>query len=396
MEIRSSLHRLSSASSMAASSAQQGAPLKLGSIIEVMVQARLGENRFLLQPLPCGETLSAFSRVDLPISQRIHIQVIRLGNTPELRLLPLSIRSEAAVPKALRELLPKQANIDELIKLLGLVSKSPPSDLPDSVRSAMETFSAVLPEKAQLCTAEGLKRAIHDSGLFFEAKLAADLAGEIPSFFGKDLKARLLHLLAVIHAFVPKTEKDASLSSPREKFPAPDRLSFSQSQLQIEDNSSLSRSSRLDSLALKTEGVLAKITVDQLASQPQDNGAVTLQLTIPFTEGTYQDNAKLLITSDGAGACHETLSSSWTATIGLQPPGIGKFNARIVWNGSSLEAMLWSDQEDTETLMRSHCELLRARLEAAGLEAGKIMVLDQPPRSMPEENDKPTLLDLHA
>jgi flagellar hook-length control protein FliK len=136
--------------------------------------------------------------------------------------------------------------------------------------------------------------------------------------------------------------------------------------------------------------------VDQLASQPQDNAPAALQLTIPFTDGNHQDSARLFITPDTSETSGKDSPSSWTAAIELQPPGIGKFNARLVWNGARIEATLWSDREETGALMRSHCELLRARLEQAGLEAGKITVLDQPPASTPKKTDTLPLLDLHA
>jgi len=86
---------------------------------------------------------------------------------------------------------------------------------------------------------------------------------------------------------------------------------------------------------LKSRRCAGQNTVDQLASQPKDNGAISLQLNIPFAEGNYQDIAKLHIASEGAAAHDELINPAWTATIELQPPGMGAFNARIVWNGSA-------------------------------------------------------------
>jgi hypothetical protein len=385
----------SSTFSMAATPTRQAAPLKLENIIEVIVQARLGENQFLLQQLPGGETLSAFSHVDLPLSQRIQIQVVHMGSTPELRILPLSTQVVAVVPQALRELLPKQAGIGELIKSLELLSRTNSSNLPDSVRFAIENLTAAIPKTKQLFTPKGLQNAVRNSGLFLEATLAANLTNKNP-FFGNDIKARLLNLLAAIQESVPSTSEGTSASQLRKNSLPPGPAAFSQSVSEIENGNSNSEIIDLDKLVLKTEGALAKIIVDQLASQPQDNGGVTMQLTIPFTEGNYQDTAQLVINSDGSAACNENQLPSWTAAIELQPPGIGKFNAHIVWNGSHIDATLWSDREETEVLMQSHCELLRARLEQIGLEAGNIIILDQPPVLPPKKTDKLTLLDVLA
>ncbi|MGZ8957316.1 MAG: hypothetical protein ACXW0G_05745, partial [Methylosarcina sp.] len=201
----------SSISSIAATPIRQAVPLKLGNIIEVIVQARLGENQFLLQQLPGGETLSAFSHVDLPLSQRIQIQVVHLGSTPELRILPLSTQAEAVVPQALRELLPKQVGIGELIKSLELLSRTNSSNLPDSVRLAIKNFTAAIPKTKQLFTLKGVQNAVRNSGLFLEATLAANLTNKNP-FFGNDIKARLLNLLAAIQESVPSTSEGTSAS----------------------------------------------------------------------------------------------------------------------------------------------------------------------------------------
>jgi hypothetical protein len=364
----------SSNASIAATPTRQAAPLKLGNIIEVIVQARLGGNQFLLQRLPGGETLSAFSHIDLPLSQRIQIQVVHLGSAPELRILPVPTQAEAVVPQALRELLPKQVGIGELIKSLELLSRTNSSNLPDSVRLAIENLTAAIPKTKQLFTPKGLQDALRNSGLFLEATLAANLTNKNP-FFGNDIKARLLSLLAAVQESVPSTSEGTSALQLQKNSLPPGSADFSQSVPEIENGNSNSEIIDLDKLVLKTEGALAKVIIDQLASQPQDNGVVTMQLTIPFKEGNYQDTVQLVINSDGSATCNdENPLSSWTAAIELQPPGIGKFNAHIVWNGSRIDTTLWSDREETQVLMQSHCELFRARLKQVGLEAGNIII----------------------
>lgn len=390
MEIPPFLRPVSATSPLSDAPAPQQESLKPGSVIEVTVKARLGENRFLLQRSADGKTLSAFSRIDLPLNQKLHLQLAHPGNPPEFRLLPLPARTEEAIlPKVLREFLPKQADIGELIKFWEGLSRNPDTNPPDSIRFAMDSLIAALPEKTQLFTADGLKKALLESGLFHEAQLAAQLTSGTP-FPGNDLKARLLHLLSVVRAAMPRTAEETSAAKFPENSPA------QPSPLQTGNDHALPEMTILDRLALKAEGALAKITVDQLASQPQDGGPAALQLTIPFTDGNYQDSARLFITPDTSEAFSEDSPSSWTATIELQPPGIGKFNARLVWNGSRIEATMWSDREETGALMRGYCELLRARLDQAGLETGNITVLNQPPVSTPKKTDALPLLDLHA
>jgi hypothetical protein len=525
MEIRSPAHLASIAS--AAPTAGQAASLKVGAILEVMVQARLGDNRFQLRPLPEGEPLTGISLTELSVGQRLQVQVARLGAMPELRILPAETPAPETIPKALRELLPKQADINELAAMLRRLPASASPGLPEPVRVAAARLAAMLPQAENLMTPDGLQKAVRNSGLFLEASLAAVLTdgAALPE---NDFKARLLNLLAVLQqaeggkpAAVPKypirktTLPAAQAASPRSakearegtseadmpnpekagqkpegasakmtagplpsqpqgkgavtlpiprtpnvtlppvekaqndggaalEVPDPQKLapategssprivahqpashpdlqkSESAGPASVPKNSppemalptaqnaanSLAQKARdgianpdlidLEKLAQKAEGALARITVDQLASQPRDDGAVSLQLNLPFIEGDYRDNIKLRIASEGSSGADERADSSWTATIELQPPGLGAFNARIVWNGTQIDACLWSDREETRNSMNQAAETLRVRLEQVGLATGSLTVLDRPPSPPSAAADTQPLLDLRV
>jgi hypothetical protein len=717
MEIRNSA-TLSNAAATAASP-QQIASLKLGAILDVVVQARMGENRFQLQRLPGGESLTAISQADLAVGQRLQVQVSRLGTLPELHILPAEPPKPEVVPKALRELLPKQIDWKELTALVSRLPSSKSSNLPGPVHLAVERLAAALPQAEKLMTPEGLQKAVRNSGVFLEASLASVLAdgdGDGAPLPENDLKARLLNLLAVLQqeaggdarpqalkqasvppplgttpsrtvaqapeeagdqailnpdkvrpnsesalpktagdalalqgqgkgvaerqfpaaqsapwpsapqreepsvgqvqaetktaapapeqgaakvavdkvahplehlaAALPQAEKlmtleglqkairnsgvflEASLASvladgdgapqpendlkarplnllavlqqeaggdagpqalkqasvppppgttpsrtaaqaPEEagdqailnpdkvrpnsesalpktagdalalqgqgkgvaerQFPAaqsapwpsaPQREEPSVGQAQAETKTaapapeqgaakivvdkaahpmdlqksekewlaagakpqpfethpltarsapplpsltgnaedSVSRLEAIDlnQLAQKVEGALAKIAVDQLASQLHDDGTVCLQLNLPFVAGNYPDNAELSITSEGGSPVEDRPNSAWTATLQLQPPGMGAFNARIIWNGTQIDACLWSDREETADRIGQATETLRARLQQAGLAVGALTVLDRPPASPVTETLGLHLLDLLA
>ncbi|WP_157203453.1 flagellar hook-length control protein FliK [Methylomicrobium agile] len=708
MEIRNSA-ALSNVAATAASP-QQIESLKLGTILDVVVQARMGENRFQLQRLPGGESLTAMSQAELTVGQRLQVQVSRLGALPELRVLPAEPPGPEVVPKALRELLPKQIDLKEFAAMVGRLPSSNSSNLPGPVHVAVERLAAALPQAEKLMTPEGLQKAVRNSGVFLEASLAAALAEGAP-LPENDLKARLLNLLAVLQpgeggkaaaparslrqesasppgtapsetaapapeeagdqailnpakvpqraetalppptgkalppqsqvksaaegqlpaspsapwppatrpeekigapapaeteTFAPKPEQSAAklavdkaaspaaerlvtvlpqaaklmtpeglqkavrnpgvfleaalaegaplpendlkarllnllavlqpgeggkaaaparplrqesasppgtapfqtaaqvpeeagdqavsnpdkmpqraasalptttgeplppqsqaksaavgqlpaspsapwllLTQPEEKVGAPapaetetfapkpeqsaaklaaDKAAHSTDiqtpekeglaagakpqpfetslstvrnapPLPLTDKAedSFSKPEEIDpaKLAQKAEGALAKIAVDQLASQPRDDGTVCLQLNLPFVAGNYQDNAELSIAAEG-GSPTEDRVPGWTATIQLQPPGMGAFNARIIWNGTQIDACLWSDREETADRIGQATETLRARLEQAGLAVGALTVLDRPPSSSLSETVDLHLLDLLA
>jgi hypothetical protein len=394
MEIRSPAHLLGAA--LVPVPAPQAVSLKLGAILDVIVQAQLDENRFRLQRLPDGEFLTGISRAELSVGQRLRVEVTGGGALPELRILPPESQplEVEVVPKALCELLPKQVDIRELATLLRQLPVPNSPSLPDPVNLSVERFIAALPRAEKLMTPDGLQKAIQNSGLFLEASLAAVLSdgAALPE---NDLKARLLNLLAVLQdsypgkGGVPKNLKYGANTPPAQAASPP-------FDLKTQDDFSGSDMPSLEKLAQKAEGAWAKITVDQLASQPQNEGVVALHLNIPFTEGEHVDNVKLRIASEGSAVHDEAFNPAWTAAIELQPPGMGTFNARIVWNGHRIDACLWADKEETTALLSSATETLRARLEQAGLEAGALTVLDRPPPSTPIENDIPPLLDLHV
>ncbi|WP_202053423.1 flagellar hook-length control protein FliK [Candidatus Methylomicrobium oryzae] len=696
MEIRNNA-TLSNAAATA-TSPQQIASLKLDAILDVVVQARMGENRFQLQRLPGGEPLTAMSQSELTVGQRLQVQVSRLGALPELRVVPAEPPRPEVVPKALRELLPKQIDLKELATMVGRLPSSNPSNLPGPVHLAVERLAAALPQAEKLMTPEGLQKAVRNSGVFLEASLAAALtegaplpendlkarllnllavlqpgeggkaaapaqalqqenalsppgtvpsqtaaqaseeAGDqaslnpdkvpqrtdsaLPKTIGEsllpsqskgaaegqfpaappapslatqsgekvsvpvpaaaeqsaaklaadkaansteerlaaalpqaeklmtpeglqkavrnsgvfleaslaaaltegaplpenDLKARLLNLLAVLQpgeggkaaapaqalqqenalsppgtvpsqtaaqaseeagdqaslnpdkvpqrtdSALPKTIGESLLPSQSKgaaegQFPAappapslatqsgekvsvPVPAAAEQSAAKLaadkaansvdfqkpekeglvvgakpqpfetslstarsaptlpsagKAEDSFSKPEEIDpaKLAQKAEGALAKIAVDQLASQPRDDGTVCLQLNLPFVAGNHQDNAELSITAEG-GSLAEDRVPAWTATIQLQPPCMGAFNARIIWNGTQIDACLWSDREETADRIGQTTETLRARLEQAGLAVGALTVLDRPPSSPLAETVDLHLLDLLA
>lgn len=395
MEIRSPAH-LPGVPAVAAAPAQQAASLKLGAIFNVIVQARLGENRFQFQRVSDGESLTGISLADLPIGQRLQVEVARLGVLPELRILPAEIQTLDVVPKALRELLPKQIEMKDLASILGRLPVFGFSGLSDSLRSAIERLAAALPQVEKLMTPDGLQESIQNSGLYLEASLAAVLT-EGMALPENDLKARLLTLLAALQG--SDAEKSVAMPKdlPRETVLPASQAAEPQSKIQAIDDLNEQEMLDLEKLAQKAEGALAKMTIDQLASQPRDNDAISLQLNIPFAAENYPDNAKLKITSEGSAAHDESVNPFWTATIELQPPGMGIFNARVVWNGTRIDACLWCDKEETRALMSSAAETLRARLEQAGLETGALTILDDPPSLSSESDaDMPPILDLRA
>ncbi|ADG10658.1 flagellar hook-length control protein FliK [Caulobacter segnis] len=106
---------------------------------------------------------------------------------------PQESRLLRAVRLAATEAVPRQAGLAPLMADVRAVLERP--DTPPEVRGAGEDLLARLPRAFEIATARGLKKAVEQSGVFLEARLAKTSSTEgaaAPAFPATDLKAVLL------------------------------------------------------------------------------------------------------------------------------------------------------------------------------------------------------------
>ncbi|MBI5039718.1 MAG: hypothetical protein HZB57_00435 [Gammaproteobacteria bacterium] len=119
--------------------------------------------------------------LSLSPGQNLRLEVASLKEMPVLKLLGLM--QQNPVQQVLRDVLPRQQPLPllftALARLITPATPSPtprsPSIAPEIVRLAQELL-AKLPDTARASTADGLRQAIRDSGLFLESKLAQSAA----------------------------------------------------------------------------------------------------------------------------------------------------------------------------------------------------------------------------
>lgn len=416
-----------------------------------------GGNDFLLRILDSGQLLRARSQLALFPGQILKLQVIEPGATPELKILPpeTPVTPESVlIQQALRQHLPKQQGLVELAS--SLVQAMKPEQgagavLPDGLRTALQAVLDVLPQKDALIDPEGLRQAIRNSGLFFEAKLAALADGAEAR---GDLKGLLLALVDALKNS-PAPPQTPAQDAPGRAEPQPAGILLGKpnpamrtvearvemiatqdvaqpkrvietappvtAATQAESDSGIARAapernatSSMDAAASgdgallddplggppslkglldKTEGALARLVLDQLASLSRnDSGQTAWNIQIPFTDGSHTDAAKLRIVRENkAGSQAE--QAYWTVVLELNPPGLGILHSRITLVGGRIETCFWSGSEATSNLVRSHLDLLAARLQQAGLEVGRLdTVAGPPPDDRPESQSPPIQL----
>lgn len=142
-------------------------------------------------------------RTDQPLQggETIKLEVTSLG--PQLELKPVSARTaENAIAQAVRQLLPQQGPLNDLLTNLAQIGKM--SVLPDAggranvvtdqLASLARQLLSQLPTAKQAGSAEGLKRILLDSGFFLEHKLLNPSSGTnaFRAELDHDMKAALL------------------------------------------------------------------------------------------------------------------------------------------------------------------------------------------------------------
>ncbi len=313
----------------------------------MVVDARLSTQGVLLRVLASGQLLSAQTPLDLQPGTRLRVEVATSAGADapiRLRIVadPDAASVEAAVRQAaVRRFLPRQEPLPVLLRLL----QASPSGVSEPVQRAIEGLQVSLPTRAALTTADGLQQALQNSGVFLEARLA-EAAATLD--VRQDVKAGLLKLAAAIV------------------------------QQQAEAAGTVPVDEGLNRLGRAVEGSLARVVMDQLAALPgPDQAGVVWQISLPVREGFCQEAIELLLRREPRPGQVDA-EPEWSVELELNPPGFGRFCAKLSWQQGRLQTWLWSDTIATTACIAAHTGLLEARYRQAGLEPGLLSTLTTP------------------
>ena len=152
--------------------------------------------------------------------QQLTVQVRSLGETPVLR-----IASELNTPplaQAIRALLPQQDSMTPLLASLARLAQTPQPPVPPLIRELTHAMVRNLPDTAAVTRPEGLRKAIEQSGLFLERRLAQHVApntaptSNLPpvSAIQSDFKANLVQLIQRLRNWPGSTPPPSPPPSP--------------------------------------------------------------------------------------------------------------------------------------------------------------------------------------
>ncbi len=305
--------------------------------------------------------LELIARTELALArgQPLLLKVLKGGDLPELQVTRSS-PEQTLLAQALRSALPRQGGLGTQLAGLAATWRQLPGPAADPVARVVATL---LDRPVATGTdPAGLRQAVLQSGLFFEAQLARGL------FDPQDLKGQLLRLLGRLRP---------------EAAPAPAAGT---------DDAATAGGTRepplVETLRQHAENALATIRWQQLNSLPGETGRDAvwhLALPLRTPQGEPAD-LRVRARRDGQGPGAD--ARRWTVDLSLAIEPLGPLHARLSLAGERLSATLWAELPTTAALLDEHLGLLGAGLERAGLGVAHLAALAGRP---PAPADQPAV-----
>ncbi|HQU15056.1 MAG TPA: flagellar hook-length control protein FliK [Gammaproteobacteria bacterium] len=374
--------------------------LQLGQLLAatVVTTSESGPHPLLLRI--AGRLIYAQSPTPLPQlkpGQVLQLRVESLGTLPVLKLVEEGSRGDP-VGSALRALLPRQGNLEPLLATWSTMARGAENLAlaPSSLQRLVRELFGRLADERQIITADGLRRALGDSGLFLESRLLQATGDGTPA---GDLKASLLRLLAILTRTSPNPQGTPSRVG---SGAGPDTATGNATTSQDAAARGLLASVAADNAPVnnlrgEAEGALARIQLHQLAALPRADGTTQWLFHLPVRQGDQAHLLELQVNRegtqrDGGG----TTGPRWSVLLHLDLPQLGPVHARIELRGEQVNTRLWAERPATFHRLQHFLPRLQDGLARAGLEVtGLACQCGRGPRPTAAYPDAP-VLDLKA
>lgn len=282
-------------------------------------------------------------------------------------------QSNHTVNAAVFQLLPRQSGVPSFLHdLITLVRQPAVNQLPMDVQIALETMSKLLLSRDQLAAGPGLKQAIENSGLFFEAHLAEQVAEPTRQFSWLDWKAGLFRLNHALAPYVSKMALPMNTGA-KENLPLLRHLPLiPQSRIDIEKKTGDDLPGQLGHLRMSTNGLLARLEIAQLQAGLE---GVNLgwMIELPVRSEDHADVIQLRVERDPEGLFDSDSSSSWRVEFSLDLPKLGPLHGEVRLAHTKVSVILWADTSETVSRLENEWPLLVHQLGEAGLLIGTLV-----------------------
>ena len=349
--------------------------LQVGQLLQARVLDQIQPGLLRLQ---IGNTeVLARSQAAIAPGTALKLEVVKGQPLPELRVLrepDARQRQQQVVRSAMaRQLSPPE--LRQAVSELRTLAPTPRQ------AEALRQLTTILQDSglrsAQPAPTQ-IQRAIAQSGVFHEARLAAGLPAD-PA----DSKVQLLRLLVVLR-------EDVKLPAKAER-PTGTAVEPQAATRDMGADSLLNRLIRL------VEGSIARIQLQQAVALPAEEGQrQAWQLDLPIRLPGETHEAMLRIERDDTGKA-DGMASTWAVNLAFQFDTIGTLQCRIALAGEHVSATFWCERSATHERMEKRLPVLRQAFEAQGLQVIRLAgVLGAPPEPLIKVPIPDSLLDERA
>jgi len=319
--------------------------LQVGQTLDAKVLQQIKPGLLRLQI--AATELLARSQTMPPTGSRLRLLVIKGHPIPELRILRESTaleRQQHTVRSAMARQLPP-GEVRGSLDAMRSEARSPAQA--ESVRQLANILRDTGIRLDQL-TPTQLQRAVAQSGLFHEARLAGALSPD-----QADAKTRLLQLLTLVG--------NAGTAQQKKLYPPPGGADAAAGARDTGGDSLMGRLIRL------IEASVSRIQLQQAAALPVDEGlrqAWQIDLPIQLPEETHEAMLRI----EHEAAADDDGASTWAVNLVFQFDSIGTLQTRIALAGDRVSATFWSEREKTCQRIEQRLPGLKEAFEAQGLE----------------------------
>ena len=364
-----------------------------------------------------GKLVKVSSSINTSIGQTILVEVEKT-KTDIILTVKRADQTSDVVNSALRQALPKQLPIEAfqtpLKALYQTISQT--KDLAfiknlstDSLKLLAAHIIRTSPSINSMTTAAGIKIAIQNSGIFLEARilqspfaLGLNASGtnntvnetkhilnntKINTLLASnsslvantgatkvtqvDLKANLVKLIQLLRSWpgqssinqaqigIHKSQLLANQNTTLQKKPAHQQINslLQKLNLQVQD------------LLIKSEGAVAKITLNQLANSIADTAnRQSWQLEVPFYNGQSQEAIFIKIEQKEHHGKTKDIENQWTVSLEMNPPKLGCIKNKLtIDNDNQVSSSFWAEQQETGILIKEHLNVLKERFNSSKL-----------------------------
>lgn len=399
-----------------AAATAQPQPLRVGQLLQAVVIKQLASNHVLLQLLPALNRssssqpaaplqLQANTTQPLIVGQQLQLEVSKLGDTPLLKVLSQTASPDAVLKQALMQNLPRQTGLTPLLANISWIAQPQNSTvpLPQAIQVLAKALLDQLPNRGKIASAEGVKQAFKESGLFMESALRQTVQGKTTPAPGGDFKSLLLQLLSSIQKESAQTAASPSLTrpiSPSISIPVP-AVPGGRPQPQGPAEATLATLNNtlalLQELGKQVEGGLARTQLHQLASlSTSDQNPLTWSFELPIRHQERIDLFQCVINEERSENNSDEQQRRWNITIALELEPLGPMHVRLQLEDGKISTTFWAERVETTTLIGQHLTELAQRYHEAGIESRELRCFQgQPPE--PHRQPLPTIvLDVNA